>query len=221
MRALKTLKLEFKDGRGLTIPTKDGFFLFRVPDEALAQGVPEALVAYDENGVVIGRQEVGVIFPPSMAFGGIRRPPGGAQVARKRKAIERPSSMGRAMIWTAPSGVTRARCYWLTLDRGVYGGGCRRNNPVPHSLWEVVPLRFTERGQTIEILWGQVGDDVASLQLRFQDGKEQLLAIEHGFYLYPVPREHYAAGRRPAFLIAATANGRVLRQRLLVEYTAR
>jgi hypothetical protein len=47
--------------------------------------------------------------------------------------------------------------------------------------------RSIDHGRAVEIRWGQVGDDVASLWLRFQDGKEQQLAIEHGFYLYPVP----------------------------------
>ena len=97
------------------------------------------------------------------------------------------------------------------------GAVARSSSLVP---WEVVPLRFAAHGRTIEILWGQVGDDVASLLLRFQDGKQEPLAIEHGFYLYPVPLEHYAAGRRPAFLIASAANGRTLSKHLLVEYTA-
>jgi hypothetical protein len=220
MSAVKTLKLEFKDGRALTIPLKDGFFLFRVPDEVLAQGGPSALVAYNGKGAEIGRQEVGFRLSPSIAFAGIQRPPGGARLARKRRAIARPTAAGRAVIWTAPSGLRPAQCYWLTLERAVYGGGCRHNVPAPRSLWEVVPLRFNAHGRTVEILWGQVGDDVASLRLRFQDGKQEQLAIEHGFYLYPVPPGHYAVGRRPAFLIASAANGRTLSKHLLVEYTA-
>jgi hypothetical protein len=220
LSAVKTLKLEFKDGRTLAVPMRDGFFLFRVPDEVLAQGGPRALVAYGRSGAEIGRQELGIGFPQPIAFEGIKRPPGGAQVAQKRKAIERLSAGGRAVIWTAPSGVAPAQCWWLTLERAVYGGGCRRNVPSPRSLWEVVPLRFNAQGRTTEILWGQVGADVASLRLRFQDGKEQQLAIEHGFYLYPVPQVHFAAGRRPAFLIASAASGATLSKHLLVEYTA-
>jgi hypothetical protein len=214
------LELEFADGRSMSVPMNDGFFLYHVPDAALAQGATKALVAYDAKDDEVGRLDLSSPIPPLMTFAGIRRPPGGARVALRRRAMQRPSEWGRAAIWTAPSGVAPARCWWLTLGSRVYGGGCRRKTPEPRSLWEVAPLRFTDRGQTVEILYGQVGDDVASLRLRFQDGREEPLAIENGFYLYPVPPSHAATGHRPAFLIASAADGRTLKKRLLVQYTA-
>lgn len=40
----RELRLRFEDGSSLHIPTNDGFYLYRVPDERLIRSVPTALV---------------------------------------------------------------------------------------------------------------------------------------------------------------------------------
>jgi hypothetical protein len=69
------------------------------------------------------------------------------------------------------------------------------------------------------VLWGQVGTSVAKLFVRFQDGSEITLPVSEGVFLYPIPSSQWEIGRRPAFLIARDSGGRILRKRLLVEYT--
>src|SRR6476620_6401560 len=218
--SMRTLQVRFGDGRTTSLPTRDGFFLYRVPEHVLVHTGPRSLLALDRQG----RRVAGVttVFgpPPSLEiFGGIRRPPGGAVLARKYALVERPTQAGRASIWAAPSYAAPARCTWLQVGRAVFGGGCRRYQPPRRGLSEVVPLRIQVRGQILNLLWGQVGSDVAELALRFQNGSETTLPIEKGAFLYPVPTSRWIKGRRPAFLIARSATGRTVGKRLLIEYT--
>jgi len=82
-----------------------------------------------------------------------------------------------------------------------------------------VPLRIRVKGQMLTLLWGQVGRDVARLNVLFQDGSKRGLAHPEGVFLYSVPRARWNAGHRPAFLVARGARGRTLGNRLLFEYT--
>ena len=198
---------------------RSGFFLFHVPDRVLAHAAPRALVANDEQGRRVAREPI--LFPGFMdsGFGGTQHPPGGAALARKHQLVARATPVGLASIWAAPSFAAPARCTWLQIGRAVYGGGCRRYQPPRQGLSEVVPLRIRVKAQVLTLLWGQVGSDVASLDVLFQDGSERSLSHRRGVFLYPVPRSRWSAGHRPAFLVARDARGRILGKRLLFEYT--
>ena len=164
-------------------------------------------------------------MPPVLPFGGIRRPPGGAELRHRHELLARRTAFGQASIWAAPSYAAPSRCTWLKVGRAVYGGMCRRYNPYRRyhppgrGLLEVVPLRIPINGRILNLLWGQVGTAVAKLAVRFQDGNEITLPISELVFLYPIPKAHWEMGRRPAFLIARDARGRTLGKRLLVEYT--
>ena len=218
-RSARSLNLRLSDGRSLLVPTASGFFLLRVPDRVLAHTAPRALVAYDEQGRRVAREPIAEWFGPLVTFGGIQRPPGGAELAHKQQLVARATPVGRASIWAAPSFAAPARCTWLQVGRAVYGGGCRRYQPARRGLSEVVPLRLRVKERALTLLWGQVGRDVARLDVLFQDGSEKALAHQKGVFLYPVPRSRWSAGHRPAFLVARDTHGRVLGKRLLFEYT--
>jgi hypothetical protein len=220
-RSAYSLRLGLADGRSLPVSMRDGFFLSRVPDQVLAHTAPRVLVAFDERGLRVAREPIGPsagVFPPAF-FGGIQRPPGGAALAHKRQVVARNTPVGTASIWAAPSLAAPARCTWLQLGREVFGGGCRRYEPPRRGLSEVVPLRIRVKGQMLNLLWGQVGRDVARLNVLFQDGRTRALAHSEGVFLYPVPRSRWKAGHRPAFLEARNRQGRILGKRLLFEYT--
>jgi hypothetical protein len=220
-RSAHSLRLNLSDGRSLPVSMRDGFFLLRVPDQVLAHTAPRALVAVDQRGLRVAREPIGPlggVFPPAV-FGGIQRPPGGAALAHKRQLVARNTAGVRASIWAAPSFAAPARCTWLQVGRAVFGGGCRRYEPPRRGLSEVVPLRIRVKGQMLTLLWGQVGRDVRRLNVLFQDGGERGLPHADGVFLYPVPRSHWNAGHRPAFLVARNGNGRILGKRLLFEYT--
>jgi len=214
-RAARRLGVRLSDDRFMSETIRSGFFLFTVSDPVLAHAGPQALVARDEQGRLVAREEIGDFYSEPFAFGGIQRPPGGADLARKHRLV----AVGEASIWAAPSSLRPARCTWLQIGRGIYGGGCRRYQAPARGLAEVVPLRLRVKGKVLTVLWGQAGRDVARLEVLFQDGSRESLSHANGVFLYPVPAERWRSGHRPAFLVARDQQGRILGKRLLYEYT--
>lgn len=218
-RGLVSLHLRLGDGRSLSVPTRNGFFLFRVPDRVLAHTGPIALRALDAQGRVVAHERLFSPFPEPMVFGGITHPPGGAAVARERRLVVRPTPVGLASIVTAPSSLAPTRCTWLQIGRAAFGGGCRRDNPPRRGLDEVVPLQVRVEGKPLRLLWGHAGSDVARLEVIFQDGGKKVLPVKHGVFLYAIPSAHWVTGHRPAFLVARSRAGKQLAKRLLYEFT--
>lgn len=149
-------------------------------------------------------------------FGGIRKPPGGAELRHKHRLLAQPTGVGPAAVWVAPDWAVRGSCAWLTIGRAVYGGECRRSPP-PRGLWEVVPLRLPIKGQSLALLWGHAGADVASLEVRFQDGTMTRLPLTDGVFLHVFPKQRWSAGHRPAWLVARGDDGSTLRERLVTK----
>jgi hypothetical protein len=150
-------------------------------------------------------------------FGGIRRPPGGAVLSKKREVVARATSVGQASIWVAPDRVSAtSHCAWLVIGRAVYGGSCYQ--PPRSGLPEVVPLVLSIKGHTLPLLWGRVGGNVTRLSIVFQDGSHTSLSHPDGIFLYPVPHSRWAKGHRPALLIARDKHNRVVGKRPLYQH---
>jgi hypothetical protein len=147
-------------------------------------------------------------------FGGIRKPPGGAALRHKRKLIAQSTVVGPAAIWVAPDWAVRGSCAWLTIGRIVDGGECRRL-PSPGGLWEVVPIRLRVKAQSVTLIWGHAGREVASLKVRFQDGTTTRLPRTDGVFFHVFPKQRWVVGHRPAWLVARGSDGRVLQVRLI------
>jgi hypothetical protein len=218
-KSVRSLRLRLGDGSSLSVPIRNGFLLFRVPERLLVHTAARALLAYDKQGRLVARESFPSLLSPVQFFGGIGRPPGGAELAHKHQLLARDTPAGRASIWAAPFSGAPNRCTWLQVGRATYGGGCRSYQPPRRGLSEVAPLRIRIKGRVLNLLWGQVGRDVANLEVRFQDESEISLPFSNGVFLYPVPRSRWAVGRRPAFLIARDTQGRTLGKRLLFEFT--
>jgi hypothetical protein len=216
---VRSVRLRLGDRGSLSVPTRDGFFQFRVPDSVLAHTDPSGLRALDAQGRVVASEKLFAPFPEGLAFGGIARPPGGAALAQKHELVLRPTPAGPASIWAAPSSVAPARCTWLQIGLAVYGGGCRRYQTPGRGLSEAVPLRLRVKGKALRVLWGQAGSDVARLEVLFQDGSKTSLPLTDGVFLYPIPDSRWSAGHRPAFLVARDRGGHTLAKRLLYEFT--
>jgi hypothetical protein len=146
--------------------------------------------------------------------GGITKPPGGATLRHKHKLVAQPTVIGPAAIWVAPDWAVRGTCAWLTIGRTVHGGECRRSPP-PRGLWEVVPLHLQINRQSLTLLWGHAGRDVADLRVRFQDGTATRLPLTDGVFFHVFPKQRWAVGHRPAWLVARDTDGRVVRVRLI------
>jgi hypothetical protein len=147
-------------------------------------------------------------------FGGIRKPPGGAALRHKHKLISQSTVVGPAAIWVAPDWAVRGSCAWLTIGRAVDGGECRRSPP-PRGLWEVVPIRLRIKTQSLTLIWGHAGRDVASLRVRFQDGTTTRLPRTDSVFFHVFPKQRWVVGHRPAWLVARGRDGSVLRVRLI------
>jgi hypothetical protein len=220
-RSVRELRLRLSDRSTLVLPIRDGFFLYRVPDRVLVHAGPQALSAYDSRGRLVAREKTGspLVDELVVPFRGIVRPPGGAELRHKHKLLGQRTTLGQAAIWAAPDFAVPGSCTWLQIGRAAYGGDCRRSRRQRHGLSTAVPLRLPIRGRILNLLWGEVGADVASLAIRFQDGSATRLPVRRGVFLYPVPGSRWAVGRRPAWLIARDSDGRTLGKRLLVEFT--
>jgi hypothetical protein len=215
----RRLLLRFTDGRFIRIPTNNGFYLFRVPERNLLRSAPRALVLADEDGEV-ARQRVPNPYSerlPIFMTAGLRRP-GGVDLSRSSRVLARPTAVGTAALYAAPSRLRPATCSWLRIRRAAYGGGCVRDDRPSASLWTVAPLRLQVRGHEVQVLWGHVGSDFANVELRFQDGRRLRLHKRRGLFLYVVPRSKRARGHRPAILLGRDRRGKVLRKELLLTY---
>lgn len=214
----RRLRLVFTDGYSVRIPTNNGFYIIRVPDRDLLRSVPRALVLTDHDGEVARQRlsnpytELGFYLRPLM------RRPGGADPARTRRLFIRPTAVGAVSVYAAPSRLRPATCSWLQIRRTPYGGGCVRDDRPTASLWRVSPLRLLVRRREVQVLWGRVGSNFSTLELRFQDGRHLRLQKRRGLFLYVVPRSERARGHRPAILLGRDRRGRVRRKELLLTY---
>jgi predicted transcriptional regulator len=153
-------------------------------------------------------------------FGGIRRPPGGAALRKKRLVVTGATVVGQASIWRAPDRVSPAHCQWLVIDGAVWGGSCLRNNTPRRGLPEVVPLVLPIRGRSLPLLWGVAGANVARLSIIFQDGTHTSLPHPDGVFLYPVPQLRWSKGHRPVLIVARDSHNRLVSKRPLYGRTA-
>jgi len=147
-------------------------------------------------------------------FGGIRKPPGGADLRHKHRLFAQGTAAGPAAIWVAPDWAVRGNCAWLTIGGAVYGGECRRSVPPRRGLSEVVPLHIGVHGHPVTLLWGNVGSDVANLNVRFRDGTSTRVPLSSGVFLHVFPKYRWRPGLRPAWLVAHTNDGFAFRQQL-------
>jgi hypothetical protein len=187
------------------------------------------------SGVAPRRVEWTPAFP---GFGGIRRPPGGAELRHEHELLARKTAFGEASIWAAPSYDAPAQCTWLKVGRAVWGGMCRLHQPPGRGLLDVVPLRLPIKGRIFNVLWGQVGTAVARLTVRFQNRREiriplsrrarpmpsrrDHVALQRVFlfpvlssqwgaaFLFPLPSSPWGVDDRPALLIARDRSGRTV-----------
>lgn len=151
-------------------------------------------------------------------FGGIRKPPGGAELRKKHRLLLQRTVVGPAAIWVAPDWAVRGNCAWLTIKRAVYGGECRRSEPPRRGLSEVVPLHLQVNGRFLTLLWGHVGPDVSSLEVQFGDGTSARLPLTAGVFFRVFPRQRWLVGHRPVWLVARENDGHTLRERLISKF---
>jgi hypothetical protein len=204
----ETVEVRFQNGEAERIPLvwisepiDAAFFAYEVPREHWRAGFrPTAVIARDGDGRELAREEVLRSWPEPELFADPKTGmPSEAVGARQRKLIETALSNGTtAALFVAPS-KSGGRCNWVRAGEGGPGHRC-----VPAD-YQRQPIEVGLSGGGL--LWGEVRDDVAVLELHFEGGARTELRPVEGFVLYSIPPEHHRPGRRLSLMVARGALG--------------
>jgi hypothetical protein len=202
------LVVEYADGEEAEIPVvwvsppiAAGFYMFWVPAEHQGPGRHAvALRAEDVNGELVARHP----FPPLTRPGDIERPvtlpdgnvvrlPARADVEGARKLFDFRAENGQPVwVWVIP---TRdgGRCW--AFNRG---GGC----PPADYVQEIPMAAGLASGDAPVLFQAQVRDEVAVVELRYEDGVVERLRPREGFVLHEIGSAHYERGHRLELAVA-------------------
>lgn len=104
------------------------------------------------------------------------------------------------------------RCSVLATPGGSSSGSSR-----PPGRREI-PIGVTQIGagdRALVLIWGEVGREIAKLELEFDDGRVERLPLADHVTLYQVAPDDYAKGRQPVKLIGRDAAGKVIAEQPL------
>jgi hypothetical protein len=182
-------------------PIDAGFFLFWVPDGRRTAGRHvTALTAEDADGRVLARQTFRLVRtedverPVRLPDGNLVRLPARADVDRARKLFDFRAENGQPVwLWVIP---TRDGGSCWAFNRG---GGCP-----PADYEQEIPMAGGLSGGTPVLFQAEVRDEVATVELRYEDGTVERLEPREGFVLHEIGAAHYEKGHR---LEAAVALG--------------
>lgn len=183
----RSLEARFADGTTASIPVtwvsspiNAGFFAYVVPPAHQARAdALTSVVALDGDGNVIGRQTFAVTKPldrdvmQTLPDGRKLMLPRRAQAARAREI-----KSGRAYLWVMPR-TGGGTCYLFGTGAGG-GEGCTS----PHWL---ARLPVINGGDLNGVYFAQVKPNVATVELRYRDGRTQRLKPVDGFVFHAVP----------------------------------
>ena len=208
--AAKTVEARFADDTTVTIPVTwvsqpidAGFFVYPVPSAHLTRADALAsVVALDANGHVVGRQDFPLTKPldedvvQTLPDGTKYSLPRRARAAHARKIVSfRATDGSQVYLWLMPrtgGGV----CYLFSQ-----GFGCAD----PRLAADEPPFNGGMSGGKSRILFfGQAKPEVATVELRYQNGESERLTPIDGFLLHEITPAHYEHGTR---LVAAVALG--------------
>jgi len=205
------LELRYEDGTATDVPLTwvsppidAGFYFLEIPPAHLEDGARASeLVLYDEAGGVLATERAPVLDPlteedPTTGVPRIVR------YDERRLLHSITTENGRTIeLYEAPS--RRAgTCAWLesrgTLYRAFFG--CAVGSGSTPTIGAGLA-----GGSAPVLLTGMVSDDVARLELRFQDGDRIEVPAIEGFVVAELPRQHWAPGHRLELIVAFDASG--------------
>jgi hypothetical protein len=207
-RAIDRLELEYEDGARdeipfvwVTAPIDAGFFALDVPDEHLRAGHrAQSLLALDRDGRVIARNRFTYPDP------GWEREADGlprfVDRTQKRTLFDFRDESGRRWTLVVAPGPGKRLCY--AYD---FGGGCISPRFPP-----IIGGMGVPGGGSPNICCA-VAANVATVELRYEDGDRAELEPVDGFLLSVIPREHYRRGHRLEQLVWRDESGREVASR--------
>jgi len=209
-----TVEARFADGTTATIPVtwvsapiSAGFFVYPVPAAHLTRADALAsVVALDAHGNAVGRQDFSLTKPldedvmQTLPDGRRFSLPKGWQAARARKVISFRTTKGsEAYVWLMPR-TGGGSCYLFNR-----GQGCIASGP------GIPPLNGGLNGGSDPLLYfAETKPDVATVELRYQNGGRERLTPVDGLVLAEITPAHYKQGTRLQTVIALDREGHAL-----------
>lgn len=213
---IERLTLTFEDGDEIEIPVTwvsepidAGFYLYEVPARHLRPGHRlTALVATDADGDVVARQSFRIPEPKDMERpaelpdGTEIRLPARAQPELARRLIDFRAENGkRVTLWVMPT-TDGGQCF--TYGRG---GGC----PPTDYQQTMAMAGGLSSGSNPVLFHAQVTEEVAAVELRYEDGTVERVEPVEGFVLHEVTPAHYERGYRLTLAVAVGRGGELQR----------
>jgi hypothetical protein len=194
------------DGRTHQVPLSGRFFLFELPEVADGQFPEIELVAYDAQGNELARKKHAV--PANFT-----RRPQPVDISGKRPLLEIETRRTKKPIRLYVIDRGGERCLVLVSPGGT-GSGCGGRPPEPREI-PIAPNQIGTAPDGMLLLWGEVGNEIERLELRFQDGRVERLPLVEHFTLYQIHPHDFVDGRRPIELVGRNAAGEVVGRREL------
>jgi hypothetical protein len=208
----KTLQARFADGTTAAVPVtwvsapiSAGFFAYLVPSAHLTRSdAITSVVALDENGNVVGEQDLPVTKPldedvvQTLPDGRKLSLPRRAQATRAREVVKN----GPAYLWVMPR-IGGGSCYLYGTGVGGGGFGCTS----PH--W-AARMPAINGGGANGMYFAQVKPSIATIELHFRNGDRERLKPVDGFVLQKIE-----SGTRLVAAVGLDRNGKaIFRQNL-------
>jgi hypothetical protein len=194
-RGARSVEIRYAVARPRVVKlTPGGYLLAEIP----ALDEVHSVLALDARGHVLGRQVNRPMPPPTLPIG-----------TTHAVATLRTLRRHRVVYLRAAPGQHGKLC--LTLDTpGGLSFGCSKRPPAND--FDVSPSQIGAAPKGIFLLYGVVGANIRSLELRFEDGIHVALTLHHSrFVLYQIAPRHFASGHRPTELVARNGAGRIVK----------
>lgn len=191
------------DGREVTVPLVDRWFFAEFAED------PTALLTYGTDGRLV--REFDMSFRP----GPIRPVAQPRQVGAAREVLRVEARGGTQVVTLEVARASDGGNCMIVRSAGMRTNrGCGMPTPGRREIG-VAPMQYGGAPTGIQLLVGPVGADVERLQVRYQDGRVDPVAVKEGWALYEVEPADYAEGRRPAELIGLDDAGEVVARKRL------
>lgn len=181
----------------IDVPLTGRWFLAEFPEQ------PDEFLSYDGEGRVLEHR---TFPPPPVHVAPVEQPQPVTQAQELARIRARGGSEEVSLLVARAS--DGGYCQIVRSDRRRSNRGCSIARPKPNEIG-VSAMNFGGGAPDgILLLVGPVGSDIATLELRYQNGRTATLPLSDGWALFEVESADYVQGRRPEILIGRDVSGR-------------
>jgi hypothetical protein len=183
-------------GRTIDVPLTGRWFLAELPEQ------PDEFLSYNSEGRVLERRRF--LAPPGLP-GPVAAPPRQVTQARELARIRARGGSEEISLLVARAS-DGSYCQIVRSDRRPSNRSCSIAPPGPRDI-DVSAMNFGGAPEGVLLLVGPVGSDIATLELRYQDGRIAKVPLSDGWALFEVERADYIPKRRPEVLVGRGVSG--------------